>query len=544
MAIKAILLGKKLRDAKAKLEALKAKDADFEAREAFLAQALEEMTEESTEEERAAVEEDVNALEAEQKAHNDAKAELERTIEGLEKDLAAEEAAQNTDPSPEVPAEEEQRKETKNMNTRDKIFAKMSVQERTALFEREDVKAFLAETRSCIREKRALTNVGLTIPTVLLPLLRENVFEYSKLYKHVSVSPVSGEGRVVIQGTIAEAVWTDCCANLNELDLGFNDMEMGCWRVGGFYAICNANIEDSDIDLAAEIIVALGQGIGLALDKAILYGTGTRMPLGVITRLVQTSQPAGYPATARPWVDLHTSNVKTIASTVTGIDLFRALVIDFAAAKGKYSRGQKVFAMNETTYAKVTAAAMSVDAAGAIVAGVNGRMPVVGGIIEVLDFIQDDVIFAGYFDLYKLVERGGQQFASSEHVKFLQDQTVFKGTARYDGGPAIAEGFVVIGIDGATPSASMSFPGDGANTASDILLTSTASVAVGATLALVPTLLPLGTTTEITWSSGTEAKATVSTSGVVTGVATGSSVITAKLANGKTATCTVTVTSA
>ncbi|MBR6351049.1 MAG: phage major capsid protein [Firmicutes bacterium] len=544
MAIKAILLGKKLRDAKAKLEALKAKDADFEAREAFLAQALEEMTEESTEEERAAVEEDVNALEAEQKAHNDAKAELERTIEGLEKDLAAEEAAQNTDPSPEVPAEEEQRKETKNMNTRDKIFAKMSVQERTALFEREDVKAFLAETRSCIREKRALTNVGLTIPTVLLPLLRENVFEYSKLYKHVSVSPVNGEGRVVIQGTIAEAVWTDCCANLNELDLGFNDMEMGCWRVGGFYAICNANIEDSDIDLAAEIIVALGQGIGLALDKAILYGTGTRMPLGVITRLVQTSQPAGYPATARPWVDLHTSNVKTIASTVTGIDLFRALVIDFAAAKGKYSRGQKVFAMNETTYAKITAAAMSVDAAGAIVAGVNGRMPVVGGIIEVLDFIQDDVIFAGYFDLYKLAERGGQQFASSEHVKFLQDQTVFKGTARYDGGPAIAEGFVVIGIDGATPSASMSFPGDGANTASDILLTSTASVAVGATLALVPTLLPLGTTTEITWSSGTEAKATVSTSGVVTGVATGSSVITAKLANGKTATCTVTVTSA
>ena len=109
MAIKAILLGKKLRDAKAKLEALKAKDADFEAREAFLAQALEEMTEESTEEERAAVEEDVNALEAEQKAHNDAKAELERTIEGLEKDLAAEEAAQNTDPSPEAPAEGDQR---------------------------------------------------------------------------------------------------------------------------------------------------------------------------------------------------------------------------------------------------------------------------------------------------------------------------------------------------------------------------------------------------------------------------------------------------
>ena len=37
--------------------------------------------------------------------------------------------------------------------------------------------------------------------------------------------------------------------------------------------------------LAGEIIDALGRAIGLALDKAILYGTGTRMPLGIVTRL-------------------------------------------------------------------------------------------------------------------------------------------------------------------------------------------------------------------------------------------------------------------
>lgn len=543
MAIKAILLGKKLRDAKAKLEALKAKDADFEAREAFLAQALEEMTEESTEEERAAVEEDVNALEAEQKAHNDAKAELERTIEGLEKDLAAEEAAQNTDPSPEAPAEGEQRKETKNMNTRDKIFGKMSIQERTAFVEREDVKAFLGEVRSAIKEKRALTNVGLTIPTVMLGLLRENILEYSKLYKHVAVQPVAGDGRAVIMGTIPEAVWTDCCANLNELDLGFNDMEFGCWRVGGFFTVCNANLEDSDIDLAAEILVALGASIGLALDKAIVYGTGSRMPLGIVARLAQTSQPASYPATARPWVDLHTSNIKTLSSSLTGAALIAAIVEAFGNAKGKYSRGERVFAMNETTYTKLAAATVVTNAAGQIVSSVLDRMPVVGGIIEVLPFIQDDVIVGGYFDLYKLAERSGEKFATSEHVRFLQDQTVFKGTARYDGGPAIAEAFVAIGIGGTTPTASVTFAGDGANEPAQILLPATATVAADSTITLVPTILPIGVEDTITWTSATTAKATVS-NGVVTGVAAGTSVITATTSNGKTAVCTVTVTSA
>ena len=266
-------------------------------------------------------------------------------------------------------------------------------------------------------------------------------------------------------GTIPEAVWTDCCANLNELNLAFNDVEVNCWKVGGYFAVCNANLEDSDIDLASELLTALGQAIGLALDKAILYGTGTRMPLGVVTRLAQTAAPADYPATARPWVDLHTANIKSIAASVTGTALFAQIVIDSAAAKGKYSRGEKVWVMNETTYATVVAAGMAVDANGAIVAGVNGRMPLTGGIIEVLDFIPNNVIIGGYFDLYLLAERGGQKFATSEHVRFLQDQTVMKGTARYDGQPAIAEGFVAIGLNGVTPTASMTFAADAANAA-------------------------------------------------------------------------------
>ena len=348
------------------------------------------------------------------------------------------------------------------METR-KFFG-MTNQERDMFFAREDVKAYLAEIRSCMREKRALTNVGLTIPEVMLGLIRENIIDYSKLYKHVVVRRISGTGREIVMGTIPEAVWTDCCANLNELSLGFNDVEVGCWKVGGFFAVCNANLEDSDLDLAAELLSAIGQAIGLALDKAILYGTGSRMPLGVVTRLVQTSAPADYPATARTWVDLHTKNVKAINSaTMTAAELFAAIVLNFGAAKSKYSRGTKVFVMNETTYTTLMSKTISVNADGQIVSGINGVMPVIGGVIEVLEFIPDNIIIGGYFDLYLLAERAGQKFATSEHVRFLQDQTVFKGTARYDGQPVIAEGFVVMGLNNTTPDATMTFAPDDAN---------------------------------------------------------------------------------
>lgn len=456
MALRTLMLKKSLDDKRAAFEKLTARSEELEKREKDLEAAIEEVT---TQEERDAVSEEIEKFDADKADFEAEKKKLEDEIRGLEEELDSLEKAKEVKPEPEKAPEE--RKENKHMETRK--FFRMNTQERDAFFAREDVQHFLGEVRSCIREKRALSNVGLTIPEVMLGLIRENIMEYSKLYKHVNVRQISGEGREIVMGTIPEAVWTDCCANLNELDLSFFDAEVDCWKVGGYFAVCNANLEDSDIALASEILTAIGQAIGLALDKAILYGTGTRMPLGVVTRLVQTAAPADYPATARPWADLHSSNIVSIAAGTEDADLFKEIVLALGAAKSNYSRGTKVWVMNETTYTTLVANAMTIDANGAIVSGVSGSMPVVGGTIEVLNFIPDNVIIAGYFDLYLLAERAGTKFASSEHVRFLQDQTVFKGTARYDGLPVISEAFVAIGLGGTTPNATMTFAADTAN---------------------------------------------------------------------------------
>lgn len=449
MAMKALMLRKKIDLKKKEQEALRAHGEELEKREAELTRAIDEV---ETEEEQGTVEEAVGEFERDKTEHEAKVQELDAQVRELEKELAELEVEQITEPVKEP------------INERKDNIKMFKVNE--TFIEREDVQAFLAETRTAMREKRALTNVGLTIPTSLLGLLRENIINYSKLYKHVAVRRINGEGRLVIMSTIPEAVWTDCCANLNEMSLTFYGQEFDCWRVGGFYAICNASLEDSDLDLASELMTALAQGIGLALDKAILYGTGTRMPLGIVTRLAQTSEPGDYPATARPWVDLHTSNIKAISAATTGQDLFVAIANNMAAAKGAYSRGELVYAMNEKTYAAIIGNSVVNTDDGRIVGAVNGTMPVTGGIIEILGFIPDNVVIGGYFDCYTLAERAGNKFATSEHVRFLQDQTVFRGTARYDGGPSIAEAFVAFGLNNTTPNATMTFASDDANASS------------------------------------------------------------------------------
>lgn len=475
--LKALILRQKIDSKKKELDALREKDPDFEKREADLEKSIEEIT---TDEERSAVEGMVESFEAEKATHTESKQNLEREVEDLEKELKEIEDADAEAEKRAAEASQKVEEEDKAMSVvlradnmprviRGKL-EDMDVQTRNAIFEQDDVKGWIGEVREHIKNKRALTNVGLTIPQVFIGFLRENVINYSKLYRHCNIQRVGGEAREVIMGSVPEGVWTECCANLNELSLGFNDVEVDCFKVGGYFKVCNAVLEDSDLALASLLLDAIAQAIGLALDKAILYGRNTsdnaKMPLGVMSRLVQTSQPSGYPSTARPWVDLHTSNIKAIGTSVLpvgGITLYQDIVRASSAMKGKYARGGKTWVMNEKTYTNLQAEAMSINAAGAIVSAQGGTMPVLGGDIEVLDFIPDNVIIGGYFELYLVAERAGARFAQSEHAFFIQDQTVFKGTARYDGTPVIAEAFMAIGLNGATADATMTFASDTAN---------------------------------------------------------------------------------
>lgn len=77
-----------------------------------------------------------------------------------------------------------------------------------------------------------------------------------------------------------------------------------------------------------------------------------------------------------------------------------------------------------------------------------------------------------------------------------------------------------------------------------ITLPSTAEVTAAATVKLTPEFTPKDAETDCVWTSSDEAVATVSDTGVVSGVSKGTAVITAETINGLTAHCTVTVRSA
>jgi len=481
MALRSILLQKRIeekrkagRKLKSELEALRGKSAGFRARERKLREALEEVTEDTPAEDRKAIEEAVEQHDEAIQEHEGQIADLEKKIQQIDQDISQmdgelkelEDNAEGVTVSDPLPETQFSRKRarTEPMQYRTKFFG-MSLQERNAFFANGEVRDFLRRVRQIGREKRAVKGAELTIPEVMLSLLRENIENYSKLLSHVNLKTIKGTARQPIMGTIPEAVWTEMRGALNELDLEFNQVVFDGYKVGGFFALHNSDLEDSDENLASEVMTALGQAIGYALDKAILYGKGSssKMPLGIVTDLAATAQPSDYPDGGPAWVDLSASNLVKMDSSLTEAQFYSQLVLNASIPKHKYSSGNRFWAMNEQTHSLILSKSVMANMAGAFVSSVGMTMPIIGGDIELLDFIPEGDIIGGYGDMYTLVQRAEIELAQSEHYRFIQDQTVFKGTARYDGRPVIRDSFVVINIKNTAPTTALDFAEDKAN---------------------------------------------------------------------------------
>lgn len=508
MALKQLVLRKKLEAAQAeaaqhrnKRTALAERQTALQTREQAAEAALNELTADSTQEERTVVETEAAAIETEQAAlekelsdHNAEQTRLDGIVAGLETDVQQLDERSAPPKEPNTPALPEQRSRKEPVMANRTKFFNMDHEQRTAFYALEEIKTFLGQIRSSCNT-RGVTNATLTIPDVMLGVLRDNMTQFSKLVKYVTVKNVKGKARQNIMGAIPEAVWTEAVGTLNELELSLNQIEVDGYLIGGWIPISNAYLEDSDMNLGMEIMDALGKAIGLGLDRAILFGTGTKMPLGIVTRLKQTAKPSDWETNARAWTDLHETHIQKIdIAESTGAAFFIALIKALGVANPLYSDGNAFWVMNRATHMDIKAKALAFIPAALLTAGDN-TLPVIGGTVEECELLGDYEIAGGFGSLYLLSEREGQKIESSEHVKFLENQTVFKGYARYDGKPVIGEAFVFVSYDNTDAVTAATFPIDYANTALGVLgVTAAAGTNTGDTVLTVTGTEAEGTT--------------------------------------------------
>lgn len=155
MALRKLLLRNKL-DVKTKaLKDLRDKDAVLRKEKKSWKMQINEMNEETSDEDREAVEQQATEFQEEKEQHENSKKELEQEIAGIEEELKAEE---EKTPAPAPKGEE--RKRGNKMATRTRFFG-LDRQERDAFFTDENLKSFLTEVRTCHQRKESAGKCGI-----------------------------------------------------------------------------------------------------------------------------------------------------------------------------------------------------------------------------------------------------------------------------------------------------------------------------------------------------------------------------------------------
>lgn len=483
-ALRVLVLNSEITALRAQLRPLEQTRDGFAAREEQLRQALGEITETSTDEERNAVSSAVDTFEQERNANAAEIARIQGEIDTRSAEIARLEAEQT--PPPAAPAvsnsdtrnnDHHERSFVPMNNTTERRWFGLTYAERDALMQSEQVRTFLKQIREARAQQRSVTGGELGIPDGFLPILRDLTYQESKFLRYCFTTSFRGTTRQNVAGVAPEAIWTEMKDRLNEIDIDFWQLTMDGFMVGGYMAVPNSVLmDDSDLSLTTTILQALASSLAKAIDKSIWFGTGESMPVGIITRLAAQTKPTWWGSQQGDFTDLHTSNIlKLDLAAKNGVEFFRPLVAALAVAKPDYSNGTVIWVMNRKTHMDIQSRALAFNDAAALVAGVSNSIPIVGGEIVEWEVMPDNEIAGGYMSLYRSVEREGTTIESNTNVRWLENQTCFKGMQRRDGKPAIGEAFVLVNYGNVQPTTTTTFGKDRANTASGTLIVTTAA---------------------------------------------------------------------
>lgn len=429
MALKQLKLGMELKQRKTELAGFMAKQADFKSRAEQLSKALEEA---KTEEDIKTVQTAIDELEKEEtetdveKNIADVSAEITR-IEGELADLdERKDGSQQTEPKDAERGVREMDMTVNRFHTRKLI-------ESGEYYERKEVKEFYENLKSI--KQRSVQGEGLTIPQIIVNRIFDIMGDYCTVYPMVDQIRVSGTARILLDTDTEPATWLEQTGTIPEGDVGtITNVDFDGFKVGKLVFVDNAIIQDSVINVDDYVTKKIARALALALDLAILKGKGSasKEPEGIIPSL-ETDHKVNV--TSGKLADI----VKNISLIDTGAD----------------SVGEIVAVMKRSTYYnRFLEYTINVDSSGKVVGKLpNLSQPDLLGLRVVFNNNMDDndVLF-GDFTKYTLVERETINIASSEHVKFSEDQIAFRGKGRFDGKPVNKNAFVLVTVSPAEVS--------------------------------------------------------------------------------------------
>lgn len=279
-------------------------------------------------------------------------------------------------------------------------------------------------------EKRALTtaadSAGAAVPTRTLNMILDKMRQISALFPRVNVSYVPGNLSIVVANAKNAAAWKAEGAEGTAADDTVINITLTGYELIKLVEI-SAAAEAMTIDaFEAYITSEVGRQMAIAIENAILNGTGSGQPTGILTGITWDA----------------TNSVTWAAAATVDYD---QLVDGLALLPTMYHNGA-AFAMNRKMLFGGIRKIKTTDKMPIFAYNPQdpAAMTILGYPVILDDYVPDNTILLGDFGYYYMNFAKAPAIDVSREAAFKSGKITYRGLAVADGKPALAEAFVKI----------------------------------------------------------------------------------------------------
>ena len=274
-------------------------------------------------------------------------------------------------------------------------------------------------------EKRAMTtaesSVGAAIPTTTLNRIEEMLRQTSALYNLVDVLNIPGDLSIPIEDTVNDASWIAEGANSTDVNDKLKSVNFAAYKLIRTISI---TAEVSKMTVSAFegwIVKKITNRMAMAIENAILNGTGNGQPKGILTE-----------------------KITTIESAKAGAFEYEDICNIMANLKAGYKKGSAFVVNTQTLWKDIATIKVGdnlvfvPDPTGEYSGRIFGK-PVIED-----EFIGEGQILYGLFDKYTINWNENINVTSDDSAEFRSGNRVYRGMALVDGKTVNTEAFVLM----------------------------------------------------------------------------------------------------
>lgn len=306
-----------------------------------------------------------------------------------------------------------------------------------AILERRGASQLTSEERnyySKVIEKRGFTDLDVTLPKTVFDRVFEYLEQNHALLNKINFQNTTAVTEWIIRKTDCEAAWwgklTDTIKK--ELEHGFDKTSTGMYKLSAYMPVAKAMLDLGPEWLDRYVRAVLSEAISLALELAIVAGTGKDQPIGMIKNLKGAVVDSVYP-------DKTAEVLPNLSPLTLGDKVMAPLTKD-----GQRAVPNVLIVVNPLDYwSKIFPATTFLTSGGTYIHGV---LPIPGDIVQSVAVPKGKLIAGVATDYFMGIGSTGKIEFSDEY-RFLEDERVYITKQYANGMPKDNDSFLVFDIN-------------------------------------------------------------------------------------------------